>query len=113
MEHENDGDTNCNRRARYSHQRIGTETRGLGNKRTGRDHPNYCIVGIGQNTKKNPGNLRKELARLERRKITSTWEYCKRAPRNKQRRKKKSEKSTSEEDNFSKHNSETEISSKE
>ena len=33
MEHEGDGDTNCNLRPRYSHQRIGTGTGGLGNKR--------------------------------------------------------------------------------
>ncbi len=25
MEHESDGDTSCNMRARYSHQKIGTE----------------------------------------------------------------------------------------
>ena len=31
MKHESDGDTNCNWRARYSHQRISTETRELGN----------------------------------------------------------------------------------
>ena len=31
MEHEGDGDTNCNWPARYSHQRVGAETEGLGN----------------------------------------------------------------------------------
>ena len=40
-----------------SHQRIGTWTGGLGNKRTSRDHPNYSIVEIGQNTEKSPGDL--------------------------------------------------------
>ena len=35
MEHESDGNTNCNWCTRYSHQRIGKETGGLGNKRTG------------------------------------------------------------------------------
>ena len=34
MEHESDGDTNCHWCARYSHQRIGTGTGGLRNKRT-------------------------------------------------------------------------------
>ena len=45
--------------ARYSHQRIGTETVGLGNKRTSGDHPNDSIIKIGQNTEKSPGDLRK------------------------------------------------------
>ena len=39
MKHESDGDTNCNWRSRYSHRGIGTETGGLGNKRTSGDHP--------------------------------------------------------------------------
>ena len=34
-------------------------TGGLGNKRTKGDHPNYRIVEIGQNTKKNPGDLKR------------------------------------------------------
>ena len=29
---------------------------GLGNKRTSRDHTNYCIIEIGQNTEKSPGD---------------------------------------------------------
>ena len=32
---------------------------GLGNYRTSRDRPNYCITEIGQNTEKNPGDLRR------------------------------------------------------
>ena len=59
MEHESDGDTNCNWRTRYSHQRIGTGTGGLGNKTTSGDHFNYSIVEIGQNYKKSPGDLRR------------------------------------------------------
>ena len=59
MEQEGDGDTNCNWCTRYSHQRISTETRGLGNKKTSGDHSNYSIVEIGQNTKKSPGDLRR------------------------------------------------------
>ena len=30
-----------------------------GNKRTGGDHSDNCIIKIGQNTKKSPGNLRR------------------------------------------------------
>ena len=58
MEHESDGNTNCNRCTWYSHQRINKGTGGLGNKRTSGDHPNYSIVEIGQNTEKSPGDLR-------------------------------------------------------
>ena len=57
MEHESDGDTNCNWCFWYSHQRIGIETGGLGNKRTSGDHPNYSFIEIGQNAEKSPGDL--------------------------------------------------------
>ena len=40
-------------------KKIGTETGGLGNKRTSGVHPNYRIVEIGQNIKKSPGDLRR------------------------------------------------------
>ena len=33
-------------------------TGGLVNKRRSGDHPNYCIIKIGQNTEKDPGDLR-------------------------------------------------------
>ena len=59
MKHESDCDTSCNRRTRYSHPRIGTRNGGLGNRRTGWDHPNYSIVEISQNTKKSPRDLRR------------------------------------------------------
>ena len=59
MEHESDGDTNCNWGAWHSHLRIGTGTRGLGNKRTIADHPNYRIIKIGENSVKSPGNLKR------------------------------------------------------
>ena len=58
VEHENDGDTSCHWCTRYSHQRIGTGTGGLGNRRMSRDRAHYGIVKIGQNTKKSPGDLR-------------------------------------------------------
>ena len=38
--------------------KIGTGTGGLVNKRTSRDHPNYNIIKIDQNTGKSPGDLR-------------------------------------------------------
>ena len=57
MEHESDGDTHCNWCARYSHQRIDNGIGGLWNKRASVDHPIDSIVEIGQNTKKNPGDL--------------------------------------------------------
>ncbi len=59
MEHKSDGDTNCNWQVQHSHQRICTRTEGLGNKGTIRDQPNYCIIEIGQNTEKSPGDLRR------------------------------------------------------
>ena len=40
MEHEGDGYTSCNWCIWYSHQRIGTGTGRLGNKRTSRNHLN-------------------------------------------------------------------------
>ena len=40
-------------------KRIGNGTGGLGNKRTGGDHPNYSISEIGLNTEKYPEDLRR------------------------------------------------------
>ena len=54
MEHESDGDTNCNWLARNSHQRIGIRTEEIENKRMSGEHPNYSIV---ENTRKNSGDL--------------------------------------------------------
>ena len=59
MENESDGDTNCYRCTRYSHQRIGIGTGGIGNKRTSGDYLNDSIVKISQNTEKSPGDLRR------------------------------------------------------
>ena len=58
VEHESDGDINCNWCSWYSHQRIDTRTGGFGNKRTSGDHPNYYTIEIGQNTERTPGDLR-------------------------------------------------------
>ena len=60
-EHESDGNTNCNRCARYRHQSIGKKSGGIWNKTTSGDRPNYCTVKIGQNTEKSPGDLRKTI----------------------------------------------------
>ena len=59
MEHESDGDANCNWRTQWRHQRIGTGTRELGNNWTRGDHPNYYIIETGQNTEKSPKDLRR------------------------------------------------------
>ena len=59
MKHESDIDTNCKSCARFSHQRIGTGTRGLGNPRKRGDYPNYSIIKIDQNTAKSHGDLRR------------------------------------------------------
>ena len=56
MEHESHAYNWC---SWYIHQRIDKGTGGLGNKSTSRDHPNYCIIEISQNTEKNPGDLRR------------------------------------------------------
>ena len=40
-------------------KRISTRSGGLGNYRTGGDHQNYCIIEIGENTEKSPGDLRR------------------------------------------------------
>ena len=45
MEHEGDGDTNCNLCTRY--RGIGTRTGGLENKGTTGDHPDFSIMKIG------------------------------------------------------------------
>ena len=58
VEYECDDDTNCNQCSWYSHQRFGTVTWGIGNKRTSGDHSNYSLIKIDQNTEKSPGDLR-------------------------------------------------------
>ena len=46
VEHKSENHTNCDWCSWYSHRRIIKGTRGLGNKRTRRDRPNYCIIEI-------------------------------------------------------------------
>ena len=50
--------TICNWCSWYSNQSIDTMPGGLGNKMKNGDHPNHCIIEIGQNTEKSPGDLR-------------------------------------------------------
>ena len=59
MEHESDSYTNSNFWYWYNYQGIDKRTGGLGNKKTRGDHPKYSIIGIGQNTEKSPGDLRR------------------------------------------------------
>ena len=57
MDHESDGGTKCNWRDWNDHKRSGKGSERVGNERTRRDHPNDVIVKIGQNSKKNYGDL--------------------------------------------------------
>ena len=59
MEHESDGNTNCNWCTWYNHQRTGIGTGGCGTKRTNGDHPNFNFIKIEQNTEKSPVDLRR------------------------------------------------------
>ena len=59
MEHEIDGDTNCNWCVRYNYQRLVSRTIGFGNMNTSSDNPNYSIFNVCQNTEKSPGDLRR------------------------------------------------------
>ena len=49
----------CNWCSWYSHRRINKGTGWLGHKTTRGDHPNFCIIEIGQNTEKSPEDLRR------------------------------------------------------
>ena len=80
MEHESDGDTNCNWSTRYSHQRIGTGSEGFGNKRRSGDYQKYSIAEIGQNTEKSPGKLRRlsvSQTPAENHQLTLAWKTLK------------------------------------
>ena len=80
MEHENDGDTNCNPCVQYTHQRSGKGTGVLGNKRMSGDHPNYSIIKIGQNTEKSLGGLRRLAVTqtpVEDHQLTLVWKTLK------------------------------------
>ena len=57
--HESNLYTNRNWFFWHSHRRIDKGTGGLENKRSSGDHPNYCIMEIGQNTEKGLGDTRR------------------------------------------------------
>ena len=48
MEHESDGDANCDLCARNNHQRIGSGTGALGNKNTQRSSGDLRILAVTQ-----------------------------------------------------------------
>ena len=59
IEHKNGGDINGNWSALNNHQRIGRGSGGLGNKKTSRDHSEYNIIKISQNTEKSFCDMRR------------------------------------------------------
>ena len=58
IEHESDGDTNCNWYTRNDSYRLGKEAERFRTQKTSGDHPNYHIIKIGRNTEKSPRKLR-------------------------------------------------------
>ena len=56
---EGDGDSNCSWYARNDYPRVEKGVRIAGNQRKNQDHSNHSIIKIGQNTEKNPRNLRR------------------------------------------------------
>ena len=58
VEHEVDGGTSCNWCTWSGQQNLGKGTGRVGNDKINGDHPNYCIVVIGKNIEKSPGDLR-------------------------------------------------------
>ena len=59
VEHEGDGDTNCNWCTWHCHKKLGRNTGGTESHKKNRGHPDYNIVEIGLNTQKIPGHIRK------------------------------------------------------
>ena len=59
VEQEGDVDSNFSWCIWDNPQSFDKRTGRLRNKRTSRDHPDYSIIKIGQNTEKNPGDLRR------------------------------------------------------
>ena len=57
--HKGDINTNFNWCTWNDPQRLSKRTGEVRNRRTSGDHPNYCIVVVGQNTEKSPGDLRR------------------------------------------------------
>ena len=59
MKHEGEGDSNCGWCTWNHFLRTGKKIGRLGNKRAFRDHPDYSIIKIDQNTETSPGDLRR------------------------------------------------------
>ena len=59
VKHEGDGDTDYNWSTWKGPTLLGEKPGGIGNQRKNRDHSDYSIVKIGQNTEKSPGDLRR------------------------------------------------------
>ena len=59
MKDESDGDSKSDWCAWYNHWRMDKETGGLGNLRTSGEYLDDSIIKMGQNTEKNPGDLRR------------------------------------------------------
>ena len=57
--HEDDGDTSYSWCGWNNSQRLGKGTRRTGNQRKSKDHPDYSIVEISQNTQKSPEDLKR------------------------------------------------------
>ena len=57
IEHEGDGDTSCNWYTWNNLQRLGKGTESVGNRKMSRDHPNYSIIEVDQNTVKSPEDM--------------------------------------------------------
>ena len=59
MEHEDGGDASCSWYTWNDHQEFEEETRGILNQMKNRDHPDYNVIEIGQNSLKIPEHLRR------------------------------------------------------
>ena len=59
VEHGSNDDINCYWRTWYDSRSFGKKNRGNENQMKNRDHPDYIIVMISQNTEKSPGDRRK------------------------------------------------------
>ena len=57
MEHEGDDDSNCRWYIWNDPKWIGQGSVSLRNQRISRDHPEYSIIKISQNTEKSPEDL--------------------------------------------------------
>ena len=82
--YENEGYTTCIRCTRYSHQKIGKWTGGLGNNKNSGDYPNCSIVEIGKNSQKSSGDLREPLPK-------AGWKTLRRRRRRRRRREEEEE----------------------